>query len=122
MIITHDEYGEVEGVPRNSFYCGDVGSFWVKDGAQYHIHAGWREKIEEVWVEEAINLAIGCTTSLYETWQKDFRLRCVERYDLPDRWLELLSRENVYSNHALKQYKKTCLIAERKQSCQQQQN
>ena len=113
MVITHDEYGEVEGVPRNSFYCGDVGSFWVKDGAQYHIHAGWREKIEEVWVEEAINLAIGCTTSLYETWEKDIRLRCVERYDLPDRWLAL--------NLGYEQYKKPCLIVERKQSCQQPQ-
>ena len=112
MVITHYKYGEVEGVHYVDRGSG-IPPFWVKDGAQYHIHTGWREKIEEVWVEEAINLAIGCTTSLYETWEKDIRLRCVERYDLPDRWLAL--------NLGYEQYKKPCLIVERKQSCQQPQ-
>ena len=116
MIITHFKYGEVEGVE-----CQIPQSRWWKLGANYYFGDGWREKMVERWVEEAISLAIGCTTSLYGAGGKDIRLRCVERYDLPDRWLVPLFGGNIYLIHVLEQYKKPCLIVERKQSCQQQQ-
>ena len=119
MTIIHDIYGEVEGARR--CYAGEKGT-WEKNGAIYLDSNGWREKVEERW-EEVSTTDVGRSGLMIyhdgkRLWETEirpdagYRLRCVERYDLPDDLSEVWMVKDV--NTWAKQFKRSCLIIERK--------
>jgi hypothetical protein len=107
MTIIHDTWGEVEGVEKPCAW------FWWKDGARYNESDGWREKVEERWEEVDFSKQLWCE----QGWilPDNERLRCVERYALPEDWYQ---QWRHYPGDGLipfiNQFKKPCLIAERK--------
>ena len=118
MTIIHDKWGEVEGVQvifQRSY------TTWGKNGAEYLETQGWREKVER-WKEVSTTDVGRSGLMIYHDgkrlWETEirpdagYRLRCVERYDLPDDLSEVWMVKDV--NTWAKQFKRSCLIIERK--------
>ena len=119
MVIIHDTWGEVAGVEWN-----EGAEAWDQTISGAYVlrypNDGWREKPVERWEE---NVRAFLPGDIYEypnfPWSEGDRLKCVERYDLSEVWLETplenlscLSYANIRSCFA--PYSKPCLIIERK--------
>jgi len=117
--IIHDRWGEVEGV-RGPRVCirGQECDGWIRNDVIYLASRGWREKLVELWDENVHAFLPG---DIYEypnfPWAEGDRLKCVERYDMPDRWLQKI-KPYIINEPALelwlKDHQKPCLIIEQK--------
>jgi len=114
MKIKHDTYGEVDGVELVS--RGGCIKIWYRRvrGRTEHFYSdeGWEEVPDKQWVEVPPNWAIGDIDEGYAL-EHNRRLRCVERYDLPEDvmelWLHDLSPTTIFWEW-VKRYRKPCLI------------
>jgi hypothetical protein len=130
MTIVHDQWGEAEGVEE---YTKEYG--WAKheNGAItiYYRGNGWREKVEERRedVTDRCNVVKGITLDHVHYSQQrtmraayscnEFKFRMVERYDLPEDWHRdffgwLPPQISCDVDERMNQFKKPCLIIERK--------
>jgi len=109
LTITHEVWGEVTNVKPTT-----RPNVWKKEGAIYCYDDGWREKVEEQWEESPMdnwgNISI-CRSLICGPNE---RLRVVDRYDLPEDWEQDWFRDNKSLTDYVQQYKKFCLILERK--------
>ena len=112
MNIRHEEYGLVEGVKLAGLYS----NAWHRRNngrvEYFYESEGWAEVVpEKQWVEVPPDWLAKIICEKY-CYNPDQRLKCVERYDLPDEWYEEWCSLGISMQRFLERYKKPCLIVE----------